>query len=253
MRLSYNQLGGAIPPALGQLASLEWADLADNQLSGAIPPELGRLANLQSLALANNQLSGAIPPELGRLANLQTLALANNQLSGAIPPQLGQLANLQFLRLAGNQLSGPIPPELGRLANLQSLGLADNQLRGAIPPALGNLANLEALQLGGSNHLTGCIPHGLAEVPRSDLDRLGLLFCDADERLPDLDTLVALYHATDGANWTNNRNWLSEAPLGEWFGVTTDPNGRVTELQLEHNQLRGRSRRRSRSSPACKC
>ena len=66
-----------------------------NQLSGAIPPELGNLANLQNLDLGSNQLSGAIPPELGNLANLQSLNLNDNQLSGAIPPELGNLTNLE--------------------------------------------------------------------------------------------------------------------------------------------------------------
>ena len=119
------------------------------------------------------------------------------------------------------------------------LRLADNQLRGTIPSALGQLANLRHLTLGGSNRLTGCTPDPLAEVPRSDLDRLRLPLCSADERSPDVAVLVALYHATDGANWTNNRNWLSEAPLDAWHGVTTDAEGRVTALQLENNQLRG--------------
>ena len=51
--------------------------------------------------------------------------------------------------------------------------------------------------------------------------------------------LVALYEATDGENWTNNTNWLSDKPLGEWSGVTTDDSGRVTVLYLTHNQLSG--------------
>ena len=42
--------------------------------------------------------------------------------------------------------------------------------------------------------------------------------------------LVALYEATDGDHWTNNTHWLSEKPLEDWFGVTTDENGRVTRL-----------------------
>ncbi len=51
--------------------------------------------------------------------------------------------------------------------------------------------------------------------------------------------LVALYEATDGANWTSNDNWLSNRPIGEWHGVTTDRSDRVTELSLEINQLSG--------------
>ena len=55
----------------------------------------------------------------------------------------------------------------------------------------------------------------------------------------DRDALVALYHATDGDNWTNNDNWLSDAPIGSWYGVTTDDNGRVIGLTLWFNNLSG--------------
>ena len=51
--------------------------------------------------------------------------------------------------------------------------------------------------------------------------------------------LVALYNATDGPNWENNRNWLSDRPIGEWSGVSTDADGRVTVLSLGENQLSG--------------
>ncbi len=56
---------------------------------------------------------------------------------------------------------------------------------------------------------------------------------------PDRDVLVALYNATGGVNWSNDTNWLSDAPLQEWHGVTTDANGRVTRLVLRSNQLSG--------------
>ena len=52
--------------------------------------------------------------------------------------------------------------------------------------------------------------------------------------------LVALYNATDGDSWYDNTNWLSDRPLGEWYGVTTDnPGGRVIGLDLENNSLKG--------------
>ena len=51
--------------------------------------------------------------------------------------------------------------------------------------------------------------------------------------------LVALYTATDGPRWANSDKWLSDAPIGEWFGVTTDDSGRVTALRLAGNDLRG--------------
>ena len=55
----------------------------------------------------------------------------------------------------------------------------------------------------------------------------------------DRDKLVALYEATDGANWKENSRWLSDAPIEEWHGVTTEGNGRVVELALADNRLDG--------------
>ena len=55
----------------------------------------------------------------------------------------------------------------------------------------------------------------------------------------DREALVALYNATGGPNWRRNNNWLSDVPISEWEGVTTDGNGRVTELGLPGNELRG--------------
>ena len=55
----------------------------------------------------------------------------------------------------------------------------------------------------------------------------------------DRDILVDLYNATDGPNWLNNTNWLSDEPLSEWYGVTTDGSGRVTWLDLPGNRLSG--------------
>ncbi len=51
--------------------------------------------------------------------------------------------------------------------------------------------------------------------------------------------LVALYNATDGPNWANNTNWLSNEPIGEWHGVTVDSGGNVTRLDLGDNRLTG--------------
>ena len=51
--------------------------------------------------------------------------------------------------------------------------------------------------------------------------------------------MVALYEATDGANWTKSENWLTDAPTGTWYGVFTDGSGRVTHIFLESNELSG--------------
>ena len=51
--------------------------------------------------------------------------------------------------------------------------------------------------------------------------------------------LEAFFHATDGPNWYVNTGWLTPAPLGEWDGVETDADGRVTALGLVDNDLDG--------------
>ena len=51
--------------------------------------------------------------------------------------------------------------------------------------------------------------------------------------------LEAFYDATDGPNWTDSTNWKTDAPLSEWFGVTTDANGRVVGLSIPSNDLAG--------------
>ena len=56
---------------------------------------------------------------------------------------------------------------------------------------------------------------------------------------PGLATLAAIYDALDGPNWSESTDWLTEAPVDEWYGVTTDEDGRITELDLSGNGLAG--------------
>ncbi len=118
------------------------------------------------------------------------------------------------------------------------LDLRSNRLSGGLPTELGSLTNLARLYLGGSNQLEGCVPRGLQDVPEGDVDSIGLPFCQV-AATSDLDrvALGALYEATEGESWAMNANWLSDAPIGEWHGVTVDHSGRVTELDLRRNQL----------------
>ena len=77
----------------------------------------------------------------------------------------------------------------------------------------------------------------------NDFDLLTLPFCPAqkDGRGVEADraALVAIYHATDEASWTNKRNWLSDRPLEELDGIRTDDLGRVIVLNLSSKHLRG--------------
>ena len=238
-----NQLTGEIPVELGNLAQLQNLFLNTNQLTGEIPVELGNLAELRGLALSLNQLTGPIPPELGNLAQLQNLNLNTNQLTGEIPPELGNLTQLQRLFLNTNQLTGEIPPELGNLTQLRSLSLWDNQLTGEIPAELAQLTQLRWLILH-DNQLTGLIPSWLVNL--AELRELSLWSNELTGTIPpevapaqDRAALRVFFFATGGAHWTDNANWLRAELLSEWYGVTTDADGRVTSLSLSANGLTG--------------
>ena len=51
--------------------------------------------------------------------------------------------------------------------------------------------------------------------------------------------LTSLYQGTSGHRWRTRGNWLSDAPLSSWSGVSTDEDGRVVTLSLPENALLG--------------
>ncbi len=55
----------------------------------------------------------------------------------------------------------------------------------------------------------------------------------------DREVLQTFYGAAGGESWTNRASWRTSAPLHEWYGVTTDADGRVTALILDDNGLAG--------------
>ena len=58
---------------------------------------------------------------------------------------------------------------------------------------------------------------------------------EASDRL----ALEALYKSCGGAGWARKGGWMTEAELGEWYGVTVDAEGRVVKLSLAANNLAG--------------
>ena len=67
---------------------------------------------------------------------------------------------------------------------------------------------------------------------------------DMDSREGDSLALVALYNSTNGTNWKDNDNWLTNNPIDLWETSLGSPpialvDGRVTELFLGFNKLEG--------------
>ncbi|KAK9029565.1 hypothetical protein V6N11_026678 [Hibiscus sabdariffa] len=162
LELAGNNLGGQIPPIIGDVSTnLVQIHVDDNLIYGPIPPQISNLVNLTLLNLSSNLLNGSIPYELCRMEKLERVYLSNNSLSGEIPAALGNITHLGLLDLSMNKLSGSIPDSFANLPQLRRLLLYGNQLSGTIPLSLGKCVNLEILDLS-HNKLSGIIPGEVA-------------------------------------------------------------------------------------------
>ena len=88
----------------------------------------------------------------------------------------------------------------------------------------------------GSGLVTG-VAKGAATITATADDARGT--AEITVTTSDRAALVALYQATDGQNWVSNENWLTDAPLGEWYGVRVDGQGQVAGLSLGSSNLSG--------------
>ncbi len=48
----------------------------------------------------------------------------------------------------------------------------------------------------------------------------------------DREALIAFYDSTNGDNWHDTTNWKSDKPLGEWYGISTNEEGRVESIDF---------------------
>ena len=269
LSLDRNALEGPVPPELGGLRRLEFLYLGGNALTGALPPSLLRIDGLVRFRFERNaDLCAPGTPgfvawldgigELGRgpfcnekdraaLAALYAAAGgegwtdSGGWLGGAVlarwhgveTDSLGRVATLD---LAGNGLVGRLPAGLGDLAAMTALRVGDNALSGRLPRTLLDLS-LGELDYAGTEL---CAPAD--EVFRTWLDAIALLRDTGTECVPatDREILEMLHAATGGRDWIDSKNWLTDAPLGEWRGVEVDDQGRVIGLWLRENALSGR-------------
>ena len=146
---------------------------------------------------------GVDADSLGRVTELD---LADNDLAGVLPAGMGDLAGLRTLKIERNSgLGGRLPLSLARLSALGVLKYARTELCAPVDKAFREWLD------------------GLETHVGTGVD------CDA---LTDRDVLVALYIATDGDSWRQNTNWLTDASLEDWVGVSVNTLGQVTRLPL---------------------
>ena len=268
LSLSGNALWGPVPAELGALPYLEYLYLDGNALTGALPRSLVRIDGLVRLRFERNDglcapgtaefmawLDGIGQTDGGSFCNeTDRAALAALHASAGGENWTDSEGWLGEAALA--EWHGVGTDSVGRVATLD---LAGNGLAGRLPAGLGDLAALTALRVG-DNALSGRLPRTLLDLPLSELDYAGTELCaPADEVFrgwldaiallrdtgaecapaTDREILEMLHDATGGRDWSDARNWLTDAPLGEWRGVEVDDQGRVVELLLRDNGLAG--------------
>ena len=135
-------------------------------------------------------------------------------------------------------MTGEIPTELGSLSNLVFLNLHSNDLTGALPDSLTGMTALTGFLFYNNPGLCAPVDDAFQEWLESIADTIGSSCAPADSP-EDRAVLVELHRAATGAGWRNSANWLSDRPVREWHGVTTDASGRVINLLLGDNQLTG--------------
>ena len=251
-----NALTGPLPAGLGDLAALQRLYLGSNGLSGPVPSEMGNLANLEHLFLESNPLTGSLPRSLTRLSALTRLDVS---LTGACAPAdpafQAWLATIAFRGDTCNR-----PPEPVGAIPPQALTESGPAVGVPLEPwftdpdgdaltysaASGSAGTVAAFVSGGTVWLApGSAGAATVTVTASDADGLSAtqpvavtVGASAGPQ-SGREVLEIFYDSTGGPGWTNRGGWKTSAPPGDWHGVTTDADGRVTELALRDNGLTG--------------
>ena len=264
LELTRNQLDGTIPASLAEITGLQYVYLAENQLTGEIPAELGNLTLLKTTRFANNALTGCVPHGLRVL-------LAAEAIETGIADQVAPAQDFIAVDANGDgdtDDEDDVPGLNLPFCMLSALTLSDATLDPAFAPStatytaestvasttvtatLNDPGDRLSVRKGGTSYSEGdAIPLEVGsnlitiEVTPSDARLLKQTYTvevfGEGSAQSDREALIALYNSTGGSGWTNNDGWDSTEPLDTWFGVTTDANGRVTELDLSGNNLRG--------------
>ncbi|MCY3809906.1 MAG: M66 family metalloprotease [Gemmatimonadetes bacterium] len=261
--LSENLLTGSMPPQLGSLDSLSELRVEYNQLEGRLPAAFLELGKLRTFRFQFNT-SLCFPRTSGFVAWRDNLRSVEGPWCGEsdrkVLEELYEAASGADWENSGGWLVGDdLDTWYGVSADsfgyVVEIDLEDNGLKGKIPFQVGDLEGLTKLEIG-TNDLVGPLPLRLTNL---DLERFGYAdtkLCELDDEefeewldgIPSLErtgqecpdpreVLTALYHATGGSGWWYNENWLSDAPLDEWYGVETDEDGQVTWIELTNNLL----------------
>ncbi|WP_417874072.1 leucine-rich repeat domain-containing protein [Xanthomarina gelatinilytica] len=279
LNLSNNSISGAIPGGLGYAKDLNYLYLQNNQLSGEIPVELFTLTerHFVEINLSSNLLTGKLPVEIGNaIANVGDVYVSNNFLTDLPDYTASTLFRIKTLDVSNNNIPFAVFERIPSLDNIAKV-LEDNVATLTYSPQNkineeenivfeeGTNVSFSVTGLSSTNNtyqwfnnsasITGATS-ATYQITSASLADAGTYYCEIQnssvpnlilkrnnivyrtvESINDKNALIAFYNATDGANWTDP--WDLNADISTWKGVTTNVNGRVTELNHEQRKLNG--------------
>ena len=232
---------GGMPKLTVEVGSTETVDLAE-YFSDPYGDVLTYSASSSNTSIATVSVSTATAQVTGIAAGGATVTVT------ATDPD-GLTANQAFTVTVPNR--GPVAGEpiedievfVGEAAQVDVSGNFSDPDGDALRyTATTSDASVATASVSGSAVTVSGVSHGRADVTVTATDPGGLPATQAftvTVRLTDRAVLAILYDETGGDNWTDDTNWLTDAPLDEWYGVSTDADGRVSTLDLINNGLTG--------------
>lgn len=269
LKVNNNNLSGRLPTELSAAPSLEQLAVNANHFSGTIPISYADLTNARMVDWHNND--DLCAPGVAALLEWNerlevshgpwchspdSIALADvyhqaggpgwHESQGWLGPapldhwhgitEMDSLGRVVALDLRQNGLYGTLSSAIGTMHALRVLRIDNNAMVGGLPVSLANLPNL--LELSYQDTIL-CVPDDPelhAGLRRITVHNGAGVRCDtSDDRF----ILTTLYATTGGGLWDRQDYWLTDAPLGSWWGVHVDGDGKVVGLELNNNGLNG--------------
>lgn len=265
LHLSSNFFSGNIPNTTAQLSELTELDLDNNELTGTVPTSIARLGSLDRLYFAFNELSGVLPTELGTLSMLTELTLDENNFDGSFPEGLCKLKLRLLLadcnlgctccntkcQVHNNVTSLPNspskPPRDGNDVPSKGHGMGNiDDVFADISPA-SSFKNAQSPQSMALKWIKDDASYSkIANASSESVDNLSYQGRPLDIAVIQRYALAAFYFSAGGrpwpgagGGWKDTTNWLSDAGLCAWVGVTCNSNNKIIRLELPNNKLDG--------------